>query len=310
MASTTRTHLTASIIIFSSNMYVLHSHLRITHFLLHHSVYLIYVFCSQINAKHILLLYSLHPRTRNREMETVATCQAVHAPVAVSGAPMQASTTRRHRTAYPTHQPRAPALAPSRCVALTDGARRLFRLQCSDAMAPGACPRRQAWRSAGRRGMQGATRRDAIARPTATPACGATAARTWKWNGACRLPRNCPVSRRRRARPRRDRERTHGQKGHILAASQVRAGAVVAIANRYLRVRPADTWFRSRIGRQDKGDSGRGGHGGGGGGGAPVHCALRSDVTAANMLTWEPVRSDGPFHARIREAAALMLVRL
>jgi hypothetical protein len=57
-------------------------------------------------------------------------------------------------------------------------------------------------------------RRDAIARPTATPACGATAARTWKWNGACRLPRNCPVSRRRRARPRRDRERTHGQKGH------------------------------------------------------------------------------------------------
>lgn len=91
----------------------------------------------------------------------------------------------------------------------------------------------------------------------------------------------------------------------MLAASQVRAGAVVAI-DLYLRVRPADTWFRSRIGRQDKGDSGRGGHGGG----APVHCALRSDVTVANMLTWEPVCSDGSFHARIREAAALMLIRL
>lgn len=30
-------------------------------------------------------------------------------------------------------------------------------------MAPGACPRRQAWRSAGRRGMQSATRRDSEA---------------------------------------------------------------------------------------------------------------------------------------------------
>lgn len=174
----------------------------------------------------------------------------------------------------------------------------------------GCLPARVARRGVRPAGGACKARRDAIARPTATPACGATAARTWKWNGACRLPRNCPVSRRRRARPRRDRERTHGQKGHMLAASQVRAGAVVAI-DRYLRlrVRPADTWFRSRIGRQDKGESGRGPRRGCGG--APVHCALRSDVTAANMLTWEPVCSDdGPFHARIREAAALMLVRL
>lgn len=78
----------------------------------------------------------------------------------------------------------------------------------------GCLPARVARRGVRPAGGACKARRDAIARPTATPACGATAARTWKWNGACRLPRNCPVSRRRRARPRRDRERTHGQKCH------------------------------------------------------------------------------------------------
>ena len=173
-----------------------------------------------------------------------------------------------------------------------------------------ARPRRQAWRSAGRRGMQSATRRDSEADGDTGlwRHCRAYVEMEWCVPTAEKLSGiatpTCTSPPRPRAHARTD-------KKVMLAASQVRAGAVIAIANRYLRVRPADTWFRSRIGRQDKGDSGRGGRATAGVGGAPVHCALRSDVTAANMLTWEPVCSDdGPFHARIREAAALMLVRL
>lgn len=97
-------------------------------------------------------------------------------------------------------------------------------------------------------------------------------------------------------------------KNVMLAASQVRAGAVVAIGI-YEYDRPTPGSVRASVGKT-KATAAEGAGPRRGCGGAPVHCALRSDVTAANMLTWEPVRSDGPFHARIREAAALMLVRL
>lgn len=98
-------------------------------------------------------------------------------------------------------------------------------------------------------------------------------------------------------------------KNVMLAASQVRAGAVVAIGI-YEYDRPTPGSVRASVGKT-KATAAEGAGPRRGCGGAPVHCALRSDVTAANMLTWEPVCSDdGPFHARIREAAALMLVRL
>lgn len=77
----------------------------------------------------------------------------------------QASSLVLHDDTGPPTLPINLALPPSRCVALTDGAMRLFRLQCSDAMAPGACPPASPSVAFGfgRRGMQGATRRDSEA---------------------------------------------------------------------------------------------------------------------------------------------------
>jgi hypothetical protein len=140
---------------------------------------------------------------------------------------------------------------------------RLFRLQCSDAMAPGACPPASPSVAFGfgRRGMQGATRRDSEADGDTGlwRHCRAYVEMEWCVPTAEKLSGiatpTCTSPPRPRAHARTD-------KKVMLAASQVRAGAVVAIGI-YEYDRPTPGSVRASVGKT-KARAG-GGHGGGAG---------------------------------------------